>query len=80
MSGAYILENPAASFYSMSKNIVSSDVKVLKTTGSKQSQNSCTNLLFDHNIDEFEFESMTINPQNSSLVQIRNPRPKIPEP
>ena len=58
----------------MSKNIVNCDLKVSETTGSKQSQNSYINLLFDHNIDEFEFESMTINPQNSSLVQI----PKTP--
>ena len=65
----------------MSKNIVSCDLKVSETTGSKQSQNSYINLLFDHNIDEFEFESMTTNPQNLSLVQIpKNPDPKSPNP
>ena len=60
---------------------MSCDLKVSKPTWSKQSKNSYINLLFDHNIDEFEFESMTINPQNLSLVQIpKKPRPKIPEP
>ena len=74
MPGAYILENPAVYIYSQSKNIVSCDLKVSETTGSKQSQNSCNKLLFGHNIDEFEFNYVNINPQNSSLIQI----PKTP--